>query len=962
MNNFYRTIVINQLFWAILVIGLLVNNSVFSQSYPPPGTVKIMPLGNSITQGRGGDDRVPYRRDLWHLLQDNNQRDVDFIGSMKNLYSPLSTDYTDYDLDHEGHWGWRASEILNGPAGTMPTGSGSGKLSVWLQTHVPDAVLMHVGSNEMIKYVESDGDLLDYYSSTQQTLRDIIAELRSSNPDVFIFLAQLVPSKRSAENLRIKEFNKYIADLAAELDMPYPRVILIDQYSGINAKTDLYDNYHPNAIGAAKMANTWYKKLSLYLDGNLPAYDGHRFGVMLAQKTPLVKGEEFAVSITNAKNSNSKALLNGSYHVDIKSSFPSAGTPVYNGPVTFTNGSAIFPVVLYDAGTHHLEFQVEGITSMESLQNLYIQDINTYTLTYLAGANGSITGTAVQTVNYGSDGEQVTAVANKGYHFVQWSDGVTTASRKDENITADLSVTATFAINTYTLTYLAAVNGSITGTAIQTVNHGSDGAMVTAVANTGYHFVQWSDGVTTASRKDENITADLSVTASFAINTYTLTYLAAANGSITGTAVQTVNQGSSGTQVTAVANTGYHFVQWSDGVTTASRKDENITADLSVTATFAISTYTLTYLAAANGSVTGNTVQTVNYGSSGTQVTAVANEGYYFAGWSDGSLLNPRTDSNVSGDITVTASFSPTDKYSVNLISNPSIAGVLSGHGEYADGTKVTVSAVANTGYTFINWTINGVEVSQQEKYSFLVTQDITLTANFSLMTYTLTYMADANGSITGSTVQTVNHGGSGTQVTAVANEGYHFVQWSDGLTTASRKDENITADLSVTANFAINSTYTLTIYVEGNGHVTVNGLVYTEPVTIPANTVLTIRAIADKKNSFKGWSGHLVSKKTTEKILMNEDKILYATFTSNISSSQVTIYPNPFNDQLSLNASEISRVTITDMTGKQVLRVESPGEDALYIRTADLVPGVYFLTIETNSGERLIRKVVKSQ
>ena len=49
---------------------------------------------------------------------------------------------------------------------------------------------------------------------------------------------------------------------------------------------------------------------------------------------------------------------------------------------------------------------------------------------------------------------------------------------------------------------------------------------MTATPGTGYHFVKWSDGVLTAARTDTNVTADLSVTASFAINTYTLTYTA----------------------------------------------------------------------------------------------------------------------------------------------------------------------------------------------------------------------------------------------------------------------------------------------------------------------------------------------------------------------------------------------------------------------------------------------------
>ena len=191
-----------------------------------------------------------------------------------------------------------------------------------------------------------------------------------------------------------------------------------------------------------------------------------------------------------------------------------------------------------------------------------------------------------------------------------------TAARTDTNVTANISVTANFAINTYTLTYTAGANGTITGSTPQTVDHGATGTLVTAVPDTGYHFVSWSDGVLTAARTDTNVTANISVTANFAITTYTLTYTAGANGTITGITPQTVDHGASGTLVTAVPNTGYHFVSWSDGVLTAARTDTNVTSDITVTANFAITTYTLTYTAGANGTITGASPQTVDHGGS----------------------------------------------------------------------------------------------------------------------------------------------------------------------------------------------------------------------------------------------------------------------------------------------------------------------------------------------------------
>ena len=89
------------------------------------------------------------------------------------------------------------------------------------------------------------------------------------------------------------------------------------------------------------------------------------------------------------------------------------------------------------------------------------------------------------------------------YHFVSWSDGYPTAARTDLNVTANKSVTAIFAIDTYTLTYNADSGGSIVGMTPQTVNHGADGTLVTATPDANYHFVSWSDGYSTAARTDQ---------------------------------------------------------------------------------------------------------------------------------------------------------------------------------------------------------------------------------------------------------------------------------------------------------------------------------------------------------------------------------------------------------------------------------------------------------------------------
>jgi len=182
-----------------------------------------------------------------------------------------------------------------------------------------------------------------------------------------------------------------------------------------------------------------------------------------------------------------------------------------------------------------------------------------YSLTYTAGENGTIEGSRSQMIQHGRDGSPVTAVPADGYHFAGWSDGINTAGRTESNVMSDLAVTAEFSLNKYTLTYTAGKNGTITGTSIQTVNHGEDGSPVTGVPAKHYHFTGWSDGVAAAGRTDSNITADLEVKAIFAVDKYKLLYKADENGSIEGVSSQVVDHGGNGSPVMAIPVAGYHW-------------------------------------------------------------------------------------------------------------------------------------------------------------------------------------------------------------------------------------------------------------------------------------------------------------------------------------------------------------------------------------------------------------------
>ena len=296
------------------------------------------------------------------------------------------------------------------------------------------------------------------------------------------------------------------------------------------------------------------------------------------------------------------------------------------------------------------------LASVDLTATFELAPVTTKTLTYSAGAGGSVTGTLVQEVTIGEAGERVDAVASSGYRFVKWDDDVLTAFRLDANVTEDLTVEAQFAaVTTYTVTYAAGAGGSIEGTTPQSVISGRSTTQVKAVPATGYRFSEWSDGKKTAMRSELNVTASATLTASFVsapveAASYTLTYSAGAGGSISGTAVQEIDAGHNGTRVRAVPAAGYVFVSWSDDYPAASRIATGVHAELTVQASFALRGYKLSYYTGLHGTITGTKKQVVAKGADGTQVTAVPKVGYSFKKWSDGVLTAARTDLNVTAN------------------------------------------------------------------------------------------------------------------------------------------------------------------------------------------------------------------------------------------------------------------------------------------------------------------------
>lgn len=124
-------------------------------------------------------------------------------------------------------------------------------------------------------------------------------------------------------------------------------------------------------------------------------------------------------------------------------------------------------------------------------------------------------------------------------------------------------------------------------------------------------------------------------------------------------------------------------------------------------------------------------------------------------------------DSSAEGVVTVTVSYTEkeitkidtfvvtivdtsVDTYNIAVSANPTAGGTVSGGGTYDENASVTVTATANSGYSFVKWTENGEQVSTDASYTFTATSDRTLVAEFEEVIYKVYIEPGESGDIMG--------------------------------------------------------------------------------------------------------------------------------------------------------------------------------------------------------------------
>ncbi|MFI5934154.1 cellulose binding domain-containing protein [Actinoplanes sp. NPDC051494] len=194
------------------------------------GGVRVMPLGDSITEGT----QVPggYRIGLWQRMATGGYR-VDLVGSQYNGPANLG------DHDHEGHPGWRIDQI-------------DASMSGWLRATTPRTVLLHIGTNDILQNYD--------VGNAPRRLTTLIDHITAAAPNADVFVSTLIPLSSASQNNAVRTFNAAVPGIVQGQVNAGRRVRLVNMYSALTTG-DLIDGVHPTATGYDKMAARWYAAL-----------------------------------------------------------------------------------------------------------------------------------------------------------------------------------------------------------------------------------------------------------------------------------------------------------------------------------------------------------------------------------------------------------------------------------------------------------------------------------------------------------------------------------------------------------------------------------------------------------------------------------------------------------------------------------------------------------------------------
>ncbi|MDP2070409.1 GDSL-type esterase/lipase family protein [Methylotenera sp.] len=203
--------------------------------------IKIVAIGDSVTQGGYIADEYSYRLALSKLLKQENYH-VDFIGMQKAGFNPSFKWPADFDNEHQGFYGATTLQVQQSLIIDL------------LKLTAPDFALIHLGNNDL--------GSLNAIKSVVLPMHAIILQLREHNPNVRILISQLHLNGYTAKYIRLHL--DILAFFKSNLKSP---ILMVPHYKNWQ-DIDTFDGMHPSISGQHKMAKAWFDSFELLCIAN----------------------------------------------------------------------------------------------------------------------------------------------------------------------------------------------------------------------------------------------------------------------------------------------------------------------------------------------------------------------------------------------------------------------------------------------------------------------------------------------------------------------------------------------------------------------------------------------------------------------------------------------------------------------------------------------------------------------
>ncbi|MEK7729623.1 MAG: SGNH/GDSL hydrolase family protein, partial [candidate division KSB1 bacterium] len=191
--------------------------------------LKIMPLGDSITDGDKSSDLGGYRSRLFNKFKSSGHR-TDFVGGQSG-----GTGF--FDTQHEGHGGFSADEIRD-------------NVLAYLGANPPQVVLLMIGTNDL---TASQG-----VNAIRDEISEALERIKQFNPKTEIYQATLT-LRKDTKQAQVTQLNNLIEQLVATKQTQGMDITLV-KVDGLT-NSDLADNVHPNDAGYQKIADKFYNAI-----------------------------------------------------------------------------------------------------------------------------------------------------------------------------------------------------------------------------------------------------------------------------------------------------------------------------------------------------------------------------------------------------------------------------------------------------------------------------------------------------------------------------------------------------------------------------------------------------------------------------------------------------------------------------------------------------------------------------